>query len=69
MSKMHKKNIIEQITGGSPGCIKCQHCLHGHIGEGNIETLKHDLHHALTVPQRVHGCLCQQNRVILWIRI
>lgn len=58
-----------KITSGSPSCVKCQHCLHGHVGEGNVETLKHDLDHALAILQRIHGCLSHQNRVILQIHV
>lgn len=72
-SAKHKAHTVyvdpsnDQVTSCSSCCVKCQHCLHGHVGEGNIERLKHDLHHALPVLQGVHSCLCQQDRVILWI--
>lgn len=54
-----------RLTGGSPGRVEREHRLHGHVGEGNVETLKHDLHHPPAVLQRVHGRLGQQHWVIV----
>lgn len=64
---MPNKTLSDLITGAASCCIQRQHRLHGHVSEGNVETLEHDLHHPLTVVQGVHGCLRQQHRVILWI--
>lgn len=59
--------INKHSTSSSPCCIERQHSLHCHIGERNVETLKHHLHHALPVLQGVHGCFSQQDGMVFRI--
>lgn len=58
---------MSQVTSRPPCSVERQHRLHGHVGEGNIEALEHDLHHALAVLRGVHGRLGEQDGVIVWI--
>lgn len=58
---------IGRVTRRPAGGVERQHRLHGHVGEGDVEALEHDLHHALAVLRRVHGRLGQQDGVIVRI--
>ena len=59
-------NPWERLTSGTTRGVQGQHSLNGHIHGRDVESLKHNLCHFLSVGFGIEGGFCQQGGVLLW---
>ena len=57
--------VVVSLTGGTAGSVQGQDSLDGHIHGGDVEGLKHDLGHLLSVGLGVQGGFSEQGGVLL----
>ena len=62
--KLCNVNVVI-LTGGTAGSVQGQDSLDGHIHGGDVEGLKHDLGHLLSVGLGVQGGFSEQGGVLL----
>merc|ERR1719384_377613 len=62
----HPVARVQHHASGPPRSIQGEDGLDRDVHLWHVESLEHDLCHLLAVSFRIQGCLCQQNRVLLW---